>query len=70
MKHILLVASMIVVGLCPGCGPGADSELQALGANCHASARLAQSDGGLDEQALAELMETCKQRVSSTNKND
>jgi hypothetical protein len=62
MKLMLLIGFM---AWCAGCGPGAESELQALGANCFPSARLAKSDSGLDGKTLTELIEACNQRRSA-----
>jgi hypothetical protein len=66
MKQILLLASIAIVGLGPGCGPGAEIEkLQAQGATCASPSSLAQSDGAVEPKPVPESMEACNQRISS-----
>jgi len=70
MKQIRLVALIVCTLMCPSCGPGAESELRAVGANCLTSARLTQSEGGLDAKTLAELIEACNQQLSALTVTD
>jgi hypothetical protein len=70
MKELFWVASTLVLALLPGCGPGAESELKALGANCLSSTPLTGAAGGVDGATLAELIEACNQRVLSLNTTD
>ena len=65
MKHILLVALIVIVGLCAACGPGGGSEADAQASQCLSSAWLAQSDGG--GKTLAELIDACNQRTMASN---
>ena len=67
MKHTLEVASIMILGLCPGCGPGDGSELEAQRSNCLASSSLGQSDGAVEAKTLAELVGGCDQNVLSLN---
>jgi filamentous hemagglutinin family protein len=59
MKTIMLVASVVLTGVCHGCGPGERTELDALQAKCLSSQWLPQSDGALQGKTLAELMNAC-----------
>jgi len=68
MKHILLVALIISMGLCAGCGPAGGSDADAQASQCLSSAWLAQSDGG--GKTLAELIEACNQRAIASNATD
>lgn len=67
IKQLVCVPGILSLGLCAGCGPGAESELQALAAECLPSPSVSKSEGGLDGKTLADLLEACNQRLSALN---
>jgi len=67
MKQIHFLAFMVVVGWCPGCGPGEGTELQGQGASCVSSLSLAPSEDAPEAKTLGELIGACNPTILSSN---